>query len=157
ALDDGVVEPFDDLETGRGFDRRRLADRTKGVSDLADISRTQLETQRGIDAHRIQEFAAYELDAGNVGLGRTDVLLDQGDAVDGRFKLITVHVGFQRLDIVEELDAQALARTVVLGDERTRHLPRSIDDLRLSDGSDGSGGLDPVVRQRRILRHLADF
>src|SRR5690606_32603470 len=78
ALDDGVVEPFDDLETGRGFDRRRLADRTKGVSDLADISRTQLETQRGIDAHRIQEFAAYELDAGNVGLGRTDVLLDQG-------------------------------------------------------------------------------
>src|SRR3546814_13381881 len=83
--------------------------------------RAKLEAQGGIHAHRIQKLAAHEFDARDVGLRRPDVFLYKGDAVDGGLKGLAIDVVFQRLDAVEQLHAQAFARAVVLGDERSRH------------------------------------
>src|SRR6185437_5642945 len=117
ALDDRVREAVDDFETRCGSRRCNVADRAERVVDLADVGRTQLETLRRVHAHRVEEFAADELDARDERLGCGDVLLDQRDAVDRILEGRAVDVADERIGAVEQAYTETLAGAVVLGDE----------------------------------------
>ena len=64
---------------------------------------------------------------------------------------------FERVDAVEEMHAEALASAVMLGNERAEHLPRRGDEIRTPDRGQGTWSADAIVRERRILRDLADL
>ena len=130
----------------------RFADRAERVADLADVGGAQLEAERRVDAHGVEELAADELDARDVRLRRLDVLLDQRDAVDRILERVAVDVALERVDALEQPHAEALAGAVVLGDERARHRARGLDDRVAADGGDRARRADAVARERRVLR-----
>src|SRR6185312_4673455 len=79
------------------------------------------------------------------------------DAVDRILERRTVHVLDERIDRLEELHAEALARAIVLGDERALHAPRGLDDVLLAHRGDRARRADAVGAQRLVLRDLADL
>ena len=152
-----MLEIADNLESRRRPARRCLTRRAESIVDLAHIRGAQLEAERGVDPHRIEKSAADELDAGNVRLRCADVFLDQRNAVDRIFERRAVDMRGQRVDTLEQLHAQALARAIVLGDERPAHFLRGRNDFVAADGCDGVWGADAVAAKRGVLRDLADF
>jgi hypothetical protein len=66
-------------------------------------------------------------------------------------------VPLERFRAVEESHAEPLAGTIVLGDEAPAHRLRRQDDRVAADRGDRVRHADPVARQRRILRDLADL
>ena len=150
-------EAVDDPKSRRRGDGGRFADRAREVADLARVRRAQLEAERRIDAHGVKQLAADELDARDERLGRLDVLLDQRHAVDRGLERVAVDVALERGDVIEQPYAEALARAVVLGDERAVHRARGLHDRVAADGGNGSRHADAIARERRVLRHLADL
>jgi len=157
ALDDRVRKSLDDPKARRSGRRCRFADRAESIVDLTDVRRAELEAERCVDTHCVEEFSADELDARDEGLGRFDVLLDQRDAVDRVLERVAVDVARQRTGVVEKPHAETLAGAVVFGDEATRHRFRGVDDRVASDRGDRARNADAVPGKCCVLRDLADF
>src|SRR5207237_4586152 len=113
--------------------------------------------ESGGDPHRIEKCAADEFDAGYVRLRRTDIFLDQRDAVDRIFERRAVDMRGERVDTLEQLHAQSLARAIMLGNERPAHSLRGRNDLVAADGCDGVRRANAVTAKRGVLRDLADL
>ena len=134
-IEDRVVEIPQDLEPRP----LRLGGRAEGVSHLAGVGGAQLEPVRGVHPDRVEELPPHELAAGDGGVRRLDVLLQEEDAVDGRLEVRALQVPLERLDASEEADAQPLASPVVLGDEGAVELPGGLEGGCSTDGGHGPG------------------
>src|SRR5438093_240445 len=134
-----------------------LAHGAESIVHLAYIGRAQFEAQRRVDFDRIEVVAADEFDAGDHRLGRANVFLNERDAIDGVFESVAGEVRCERIDALEEFDAQPLAGAVVLGDERRAHAAGGRDHGIAPDRGDGARGADAVVGERCVLRDLAHF
>src|SRR5207253_5211338 len=63
----------------------------------------------------------------------------------------------ERVDTLEQLHAQSLARAIMLGNERPAHSLRGRNDLVAADGCDGVRRANAVTAKRGVLRDLADL
>ena len=153
GLHERMLEPADDAKQRC----RRVPGRTEGVVHPARVGRTQLEPLTRIDLDGIQEPAPDELHPRDGGVGRLDVLLQQGHAVHRRLEPGAADVLRQGVGVMEQPNPEALPRTVVLGDERRRQGRRGRDDLLTTDHRHGVGGAYAVGVQGRVLGDLADL
>jgi hypothetical protein len=111
----------------------------------------------GVYAYRIEETAANELKPRDEGLGRLDVVLDEGDPIDRLFELRRGKMLRQRCPAEEQAHAKTLATAVVLEDQRIAEPLSGRDDTLPPNDSQSTGSWNVESSKSFVLSDLADF
>src|SRR5215472_6865180 len=147
--DDRMVESVPQREQAPLRRLRRLPDR-------AGVGRAELEAaELGIGRDRVDELAAHDLGPSDARLRRTQVLLQERDAVRGHLEVRRAEVGVKLLVAGEQPNPEPLAALVVLADERRWQPAGGGGEPARPRNRDGPRHVEPRRAKRRVLLDLA--